>query len=234
MQATGLTLLDLGLKAETGKVQFDKSRLFAQIGPDEDSFRLIWAENVQRYNFTPSSKRVGKEWLAGEMANIAPPNVRGDAILTQRTTANEQPRRIIANWVKVGELPEKGAYSENGTNFIAIDPSWVSAHHLIATLNSAPIEFIFRRLNSNVHVSAGELNRLPLPPRPEGELRAKLEMHIDTLMEMRGDRWNKTLANEATNHELAVDQIIGSLYGISPEDIREIQQSLPSYDLVYG
>ncbi|MDD9995381.1 MAG: Eco57I restriction-modification methylase domain-containing protein [Dehalococcoidia bacterium] len=234
MRSTGVTLLDIGLRAETGKVQFDKVRQFSQMESGSESLRLIWAENVQRYAFSSSSKRIGKEWLGGEISQYAQPNLRGDAILTQRTTANEQPRRIIATWVRTEDLPEKGAYSENGTNFIPIDRSVQSIHCLLACLNSSPMEFIFRRLNSNVHVSAGELNRLPLPVEPIEEVRSQLETHVCALMELQRTSRSKETVRLAIAHELAIDNIVGSLYGIVKSDMDQIRSSLPAYERVYG
>ena len=49
MNSVGAKLEDWGLKAETGKVQFDKYREYAQPNGADDACRLIWAENIQRY-----------------------------------------------------------------------------------------------------------------------------------------------------------------------------------------
>ena len=49
MFSVGKRLSDFGLKAETGKIQFDKYEFYAQPAMSGNACRLIWAENVQRY-----------------------------------------------------------------------------------------------------------------------------------------------------------------------------------------
>ena len=49
MTAAGVRLDTLGLKAETGKIQFDKYQKYAQPTNAGNACRLIWAENIQRY-----------------------------------------------------------------------------------------------------------------------------------------------------------------------------------------
>ena len=157
MNAVGVKLSDFGLKAATGKIQFDKYREYARPASADGLCRLMWAENIQRYTLRESTKRVGKEWLANEIKWKVPPNITGTGIVTQRVSANEQPRRIIATLLSSESSGDTLTYSENHTNFIRVEDDSIGCF-LIAALNSSPIEFAFRRLNSNTQVSAGELN----------------------------------------------------------------------------
>jgi len=88
--------------------------------------------------------------------------------MTQRISANEQPRRIIASLVIPKGVGSGVVYSENHTNFIEIGDE-VKDSFLLGALNSSMMEFVFRRLNSNTQVSAGELNALPFPPMPDAD-----------------------------------------------------------------
>ena len=234
MHTNGLPLPALGLKAETGKVQFDKYREYALAQEAEGASRLIWAENVQRYAVRASHKRAGKEWLAAGVTDALQPKVAGDAIVTQRTTANEQPRRIIAT-ILPGENRVTASYTENGTNLVDLAevPSAIGCL-VIAALNSSVMDFAFRHLNSNVHVSAGELNSLPLPSVPDDATLERIRALVVRLVEQGGVDAEPSALAEVLAVERALDALVGSLYGFSPDDIAEVQQRLPSYSDVYG
>ena len=234
MNAVGVKLSDFGLKAQTGKIQFDKYRQYAQSSKAEGSCKLIWAENVQRYCMQKSQKRIGKEWLAQEIVSAARPNITSGGIVTQRTSANEQPRRIIATLVTPDMAGVDNVYSENGTNFISIPDNTVDQFFVMAALNSSPMEYIFRRLNSNVHVSAGEINKLPFPPAPDGAILKEIQALVSSLQELRGADDPEGAVRKVIRCERQLDRLIGSLYGLSATEVKTIQQRLPSYETVYG
>ena len=103
------------------------------------------------------------------------PNERGmitnrECVLLQRTTAKEQPRRLIAAKLPGAFIAEHGgAVVENHVNIIMprdACPS-VPVNTLAAILNSHAINELFRCINGSVAVSAYELEDLPLPGIPE-------------------------------------------------------------------
>ena len=234
MQAAGGRLADFGLKAETGKIQFDKYREYAQAANDGGADRLIWAENIQRYALRPARHRAGQEWLSPSIGSAVAPNITGAGIVTQRTTANEQPRRIIATLVAHQNAESQIAYSENGTNFVALSKSAPPPEFLLGALNSSLMEFIFRRLNSNVHVSAGEINQLPFPPLPGARKLQEIEELVSGLLRLGGVDCGPEAAAQAMTWEHRLDLLMGGLYGFSPDEVEQIQQSLPPYETVYG
>ena len=233
MRTSGVTLNDLGLKAETGKVQFDKFEHFAESTQVEGACRLVWAENVQRYSFRPSKKRIGKEWLSKRMASVVGPNISGVGIVTQRVSANEQPRRIIAHLLDSQEIGGGSIYSENHTNYIAVEDREVAVA-LLGVLNSCLTEFVFRHLNSNTQVSAGELNSIPIPPLDESEDIRQVKALVSELLDVGGIDCAPDALRNALRNERNLDNLVGSLYGITAEEIDEIQNRLPSYERVYG
>ena len=239
MKTTGITLAELGLKAETGKVQFDKYKEYARSFPDHTSHRLVWAENVQRYTHRESRKRVDKEWMADSLFSVIAPNITSYGIMTQRVTANEQPRRIIATLITPELLQSGSVYSENHTNFIRPEPSQAADKKylslVIAALNSSLIEFIFRRLNSNTQVSAGELNQLPFPRIPsDTQVLDEVERLVAKILRLGGVDCESHMAVEALQCERRIDCLVGSLYGFSSEEVNDIQRRLPSYESIYG
>ena len=234
MNAAGLKLADFGLKAETGKIQFDKYRGYSQSTNANGACRLVWAENIQRYVRRKSRNRMGKEWLGKGITSVMKPNITGTGIVTQRTSANEQPRRIIATLVTSKNIGGGQAYSENGTNFIALGNDSKTAAFLIGALNSSMIEFAFRHLNSNVHVSAGEINSLPFPPMPTEKTLKKIESLVSALLQSGGVDSPANEVKQAIVNEHRLDILIGSLYGFSASEVEQVQGLLPSYETVYG
>ena len=233
MQAAGVRLAGFGLKAETGKLQFDKYQQYAQPANGDGAGQLIWAENIQRYALRPSRHRVGKEWLAPGITSAVPPNITGAGIVTQRISANEQPRRIIAALVEPEGRFGGNVYSENHTNFIPLNDR-ANPAFLLGALNSSPMEFVFRRLNSNTQVSAGEINQLPFPPLPGPRQLQEIDELVSGLVQLGGVDCGPAAAAQAMTWEHRLDLLIGGLYGFSPAEVEQIQQSLPPYEAVYG
>ena len=233
MSATGVSLADLGLNAATGKVQFDKYRQYAQPTNANKACRLIWAENTQRYAWRAAEKRVGKEWLSDQFTSVMPPNITGAGIVTQRISANEQPRRIIASLVTPAIAGSSVAYSENHTNFIPLEDETKGAF-LLAALNSSPMEFIFRRLNSNTQVSAGELNTLPFPSIPNDDALAEIAGIVSELLRDGGVDCDTASAARLIALERELDILVGALYGFSAGEVEQMQGMLASYEVVYG
>ena len=233
MNSSGVKLAGLGLKAETGKIQFDKYQEYAQPTNANDACRLLWAENIQRYVRRESRNRIGKEWLANGITAVAPPNITGMGIVTQRVTANEQPRRIIATLIHPDNVAADSVYSENHTNFIPL-PTGSHYTFLLGVLNSSLMEFAFRRLNSNTQVSAGELNQLPLPPIKDEAIVNEVESLVFELLKFGGVDCHPNAIPQTLTYEHRLDVLIGSLYGFAPGEVEEIQRRLPSYETVYG
>ena len=233
MNAVGAKLSDFGLKAETGKIQFSKFRQYARSTGAGGAHRLVWAENTQRYAWRASAKRVGKEWLSQDILTAVPPSIRDTGVITQRTSANEQPRRVIASLINPRIAGSQFAYSENGTNFISIGNA-AKASFVLASLNSSVVEFIFRRLNSNVHVSAGEINQLPFPPMPDSKTLEDIESLVAEILRLGGVDSPPDKVGEAIAIERELDILVGALYGFSPAEVERAQSLLPSYETVYG
>jgi adenine-specific DNA-methyltransferase len=130
---------------------------------------LIWAESVRtdgQFEFR-AQKRNRKPYFEPQ------PNeywVVTDypCVLLQRTTAKEQPRRLIAAELPAPFIQEHGGIVvENHLNMIRPKSGkkpLVSPGALAALLNTAVVDELFRCVNGSVAVSAFELESLPLPP----------------------------------------------------------------------
>lgn len=159
-------LSDWGYEVSTGPLVWNrfKSQLRQQTG--KSFFPLIWAEAVtsdgrfifraERKNHAPYFEiKEGDEWLV----------VHKECVLVQRTTAKEQPRRLIAaELTKTFMKAHKGVIVENHLNMVraSAEPK-VSGAAVAAILNSDVIDQVFRCISGSVAVSAFELEALPLP-----------------------------------------------------------------------
>lgn len=191
-------LHDLGYRASTGPLVWNRHKdqlcRLARAG----TYPLIWAEAVRPNRFTFDYKaRAGARYVAlkpGQEFLID----GGPVVLVQRTTAKEQDRRLVSCAVPDSFLRERrGLVVENHVNVLrVIGKKPVKPEALAAVLNTRPVDQVFRCISGSVAVSASELHSLPLPPReifeevaallavaPEGEPISKdLERKIETLV----------------------------------------------------
>lgn len=163
-------LADWGYQVSTGPLVWNRFKSQLKDRPSKQTRPLIWAEAVttdgrfihraERRGHAPYFKiERGDAWLVVDQA----------CVLVHRTTAKEQPRRLIA-----AELPqafidaEGGVVVENHLNMVRPTASpKVSPAVVAAFLNSAAADQLFRCINGSVAVSAFELEALPLPTAAE-------------------------------------------------------------------
>ena len=75
---------------------------------------------------------------------------------------------------------------------------------------------------------------MPLPPLPDRGLRENIETLVGRLVQMGGVDTNSDMVDKAISIERELDVLIGSLYGLSENDVQRVWEQLPSYDVVYG
>lgn len=165
-EAMPARLADWGYSVSTGPLVWNRFKDQMRERPGRSVYPLIWAEAVtadgrfiyraEKRNHAPYFKiERGDAWLL----------VKEACVLVQRTTAKEQPRRLIA-----AELPGEfvtqhgGVVVENHLNMVrtASRPK-VSPATVAAVLNSRIVDELFRCINGSVAVSAFELEAIPLP-----------------------------------------------------------------------
>lgn len=160
-------LSDWGYGVSTGPLVWNRFKSQMRARAARGLLPLIWAEAVtpdgrfvfraQKKNHAPYFKtEAGDDWLV----------VNRGCVLVQRTTAKEQPRRLIAT-----ELPQTfidaqgGVIVENHLNMVrAIGKPKVTPAAVAAVLNSDVVDQVFRCISGSVAVSAFELEAIPLPP----------------------------------------------------------------------
>ena len=160
-------LQDLGYKASTGPLVWNRHKEQLRRSARAGTHPVIWAEAVRRNRFCFDYRaradvrfialRQGQEFLVD----------RGPVVLVQRTTAKEQDRRLVACAVPDSFLPARdGVVVENHVNVLrVIAENPVPPGALAAVLNTHAVDQVFRCISGSVAVSASELHALPLPPR---------------------------------------------------------------------
>ena len=161
-------LADYGYEVSTGPLVWNRHKAQLQATAVAGALPVIWAESVtsQGKFVWRSEKRNHAPWFVPRKLKDDWLVVDRPCVLLQRTTAKEQPRRLIA-----AELPKsfirkhKGVTVENHVNMIraATPKPKVSPAVIVALLNSAAVDAAFRCINGSVAVSAFELEELPLP-----------------------------------------------------------------------
>lgn len=159
-------LSDWGYRVSTGPLVWNRFKPQLRERAVRGALPLVWAEAVtadgrflfraEKKNHAPYFKvEAGDDWLVVDQPSV----------LVQRTTAKEQPRRLIA-----AELPQEfvdkhgGVIVENHLNMVRPTPSAkVSAAAVAAALNSDVVDQLFRCISGSVAVSAFELEAIPLP-----------------------------------------------------------------------
>ena len=161
-------LADYGYGVSTGPLVWNRYKDRFRETPEAVTIPVIWAEAVTsdgRFLWR-SEKRNHAPWFAVTRPRDDWLIVTQPCVLVQRTTAKEQPRRLIAAELLATFIRQhKGVTVENHLNMVRSirpDPS-VPPATIAALLNSMAVDAAFRCLNGSVAVSAFELEELPLP-----------------------------------------------------------------------
>ncbi|NWJ95425.1 MAG: Eco57I restriction-modification methylase domain-containing protein [Chloroflexi bacterium] len=209
----------VGVVFTTGKVQWDSYKQFLISHHKEGAIGLIWAENIQRYFFAlPTKHRADKQYINGSLKSGSP--LSQTTIVVQRTTSVEQEFRIIATIITPSDF---GApiQAENHTSYLEKVPSDIDLKFILGLLNSKFFDFIFRYINSNTQVSAGELNSMPFPIIKPDEV-SKISNLVDQLLSA------KKINNKANTMamEKEMDNLIYSLYNLNREEIEIVEKGI--------
>ena len=230
MRKQPVFLPELSAGAATGAIQWDLYKESFLPRPGKNAIRLFWAENIQRYFLTESKRRSALQWLKADVNFPKSPLPDGIYLCTQRVTADEQPRRIIATLLKVPEDSES-CLLENHTNTIYFELSRArDALCVLSLLNSKLFDFYFRRISSNTQVSSGQLNLLPLrapeevPSALPDAVKAILDLHRK-LSRARTSQERAVLSRQIEATDQQIDQLVYQLYGLTKEEIELVSNT---------
>ena len=218
------SFLEAGIEFKTGRIQWDvfKENLTDKL--DHGNVRLIWAENIQRYQFKDSEKRKGKEFIKGPID--IQPNINSKTIIVQRTTADEQKYRIIST-IFDPDIEGFKAFSENHTNYLSFNKKSLQMEYILGLLNSKLFDLIFRHINSNTCVSSGDLNSLPIKDI-SFSIYSEVSNYVDKIINLKKAEHylqNPTQQAQVQEYERQIDQIVYDIYNLTPKEIKIVEDS---------
>jgi type I restriction-modification system DNA methylase subunit len=210
------TFSQVGLTFTTGKIQWDLYKTVLSQNPNKLPTRLVWAENIQRFYFAEARLRTDKQFINGMLKTGSP--IKHKTIIVQRITAVEQLFRIISTIVS----PEDFGFpiqSENHTSYLEDNINSINLCFVLGLLNSRLFDFVFRHINSNTQVSAGELNGLPFPndlTKNSTDAFVGLVDKILTLKKLNPKADTTTLESE-------IDYLVYNLYDLTEDEIAIVE-----------
>jgi adenine-specific DNA-methyltransferase len=161
-------LADYGWHVSTGPLVWNRHKRQLSRRPRKGSVRIVWAADIDGGRLHQDPARNCMRWC--QVRNERERDflvLDRPAVLVQRTTAPEQPRRVVAATLERDTLAKWGGevVVENHVNVLTCsgaDPS-LTSRLLAALLDSEPLDRLYRCLTGSVAVSAYELAALPLP-----------------------------------------------------------------------
>lgn len=159
---------DHGWQVATGPLVWNRHKAQLSARPRNGSTKVVWAADLEGGVVHRSRRR-------NDLRHVQPRSERErqvltlaePAVLVQRTTAPEQPRRLLAAHLSAPVLEQWGGkvVVENHLNVLTatVPDSALSAPLLVALLDSPALDRLYRCLTGSVAVSAYELSALPLP-----------------------------------------------------------------------
>lgn len=203
---TSLGSPEIGFKTRTGPIVWN--RLKDHLSHEsEDTIPLLWSNEVGRYRFQRQPGKNGGRSHLKRTPRTVPLLSTQPAILVQRTTAQEQPRRLVAAYPEEFLSDQEQYAVENHLNCIVrVDPtSPVSAWYVLGLLNSKLYDYVFRILNGSTQVSATELDLLPVPIQVSSFLQVAVMERAVALQQC----WNDQVDAE-------IDNLVFSIFGLTP------------------
>lgn len=163
-----LRLRDLGWRASTGPLVWNRRAADLYASPGENRARIVWAADMFNGLVGRSRARDSMRYLA--LTASSDPKVMmltTPAVLVQRTSAPEQERRLIVAGLDAATLERNGGQVvvENHINVLRPTVAEPLIDHVTLThvLSSAPLDRVIRCISGSVAVSAYELDALPFP-----------------------------------------------------------------------
>jgi hypothetical protein len=135
-----------------------------------------------------------------------------DRIVTQGITGVDETYRLKATYLA------RGTYCAHSVNYILINKSDINYQYLIALLNSAILNWFFKKYSTNSNVNSYEVNNLPIP-----QVSKKLQEPINKLVDRMLAAKGKNPQADMSKEESAIDELVYQLYGLSEEEVKIVE-----------
>lgn len=160
-------LADYGWSVSTGPLVWNRRKEQLSAKPSRASVKIIWAGDLDGGQLHQDPNRDKLRYLHLAEGDERVLVLARPAVLVQRTTAPEQPRRLLAATLDSATLAQWGGRVsvENHVNVLTNPESdgLLTPRLLTALLDSDALDRLYRCLTGSVAISAYELAALPLP-----------------------------------------------------------------------
>ncbi|MFH0770085.1 MAG: N-6 DNA methylase [Candidatus Peregrinibacteria bacterium] len=152
---------DSGLRVSTGPVVAFRRKQYLSNEEGKGFRPLYWPHQVSRFTFNPNKEHKSRPKTMRDCKETTPEILNQDTVVFKRISAKEQRHRIEAALVKTGK---GGFFLENHLNYMVREDDAAPPLNIMELLlNSSLWDRLFRLINGNTQVSAGEIRALPIP-----------------------------------------------------------------------
>lgn len=166
-----LTLSDIGYRASTGPLVWNRRRDDIHSHPSQTRRTILWGADIAGGKIELDKTKDGQRYLSfRNEKDEALMSLTEPAVLVQRTTVPEQPRRLVPVELTSERLQELGGsvVVENHVNVLrpSVERPLLSRGAIARVLATSTLDRILRCLSGTVAVSSYELGALPMPSAP--------------------------------------------------------------------
>jgi hypothetical protein len=138
-------------------------------------------------------------------------------VVVQATRNPRLKKRVVA------ALDELGCYGTQGLNFVVPTTGSISTKMLLGFLNCSLVNWLFQTRFLNVAIKAEFLKDLPLPALTPQQSK-KLTTLVDRILAAK----QADAAANISILEREIDQLFSAVFGLTPDEIRIVESSMPS------
>ena len=207
---------DLG-HCYTGEIDLTANKKY--LTDDSECAVMIKGAIIDKYLIKKSMsqgevKFLDSKYYLEENRGVKGQHHKNDRIVMQAITGVNENIRLKMT------LIEKGIFCANSVNYLVFRDEAAQAKYILALLNSSTLNFIFSKSSTNSNVNGYEIDNLPIILADE-ENQAYLASLVDQILAQKDanpDADTTVLENE-------IDQIVYSLYDLTPEEIAIVEEN---------
>ena len=200
--------------ADSMQGDFNLTTHSSQFSRRPSAVRLLRGKHVNR--FVVKYDKADEYCAEGFMVDKVAANRSGTFLICQQITGTVDPRRL--HFALTEKPPIDFLWGNSVNKMLLREPA--HSKTFLALLNSKFMDWYFRITSTNNHVQGYELERLPIPAMSDA-CREKLNNLAKQVMEAKETDPNDVCELKALEDE--IDQIVYSLYGLTPNEIEIVK-----------
>jgi adenine-specific DNA-methyltransferase len=160
----GACLDDYGVTARVGYLVWNRERERLITNARRNAYPLIWAKNIRAGRLCTPAGKNGDEMDFVMFDGDSQAIVRTPAAVLQRTTNDQQPRRLIAALVEPGIVRKWGGFVTENHTIVLTSKTFARLRLVVTLLNTKEVDDRYRKVSGTAAISVTLLRSLDLPP----------------------------------------------------------------------